>query len=146
VQTIGALYEASRAGVRIDLVVRGICALRPGMPSISDNIRVRSVIGRLLEHSRVFYFENDGTPEVYLSSADWMGRNFFSRIEACFPVEEKRLRDRVVREGLELYLQDTARAWELQSDGTYVRVGSARHPRDAQQQLLELLSEIAPAD
>jgi polyphosphate kinase len=143
--TIAALYEASRAGVRIDLIVRGICALRPGIPGVSENIRVRSVIGRLLEHSRVFYFENEGTPEVYLSSADWMGRNFFSRIEACFPVEEKRMRDRVIKEGLELYLQDTARAWELQSDGTYVRVGTERHPRDAQQQLLEQLGELTPS-
>jgi polyphosphate kinase len=142
VHTIAALYEASRAGVKIDLIVRGICALRPGIPGISENIRVRSVIGRLLEHSRVFYFENEGTPEVFLSSADWMGRNFFSRIEVCFPVAEKRLRDRVVKEGLEMYLHDTARAWELQSDGSYVHVRAGKHPRDAQQQLLEQLSEF----
>ena len=142
VHTIAALYEASRAGVKIDLIVRGICALRPGIPGISENIRVRSVIGRLLEHSRVFYFENEGTPEVFLSSADWMGRNFFSRIEVCFPVAEKRLRDRVVKEGLEMYLHDTARAWELQSDGSYIHVRAGKHPRDAQQQLLEQLSEF----
>jgi len=142
VHTIAALYEASRAGVKIDLIVRGICALRPGIPGISENIRVRSVIGRLLEHSRVFYFENEGTPEVFLSSADWMGRNFFSRIEVCFPVAEKRLRDRVIKEGLEMYLHDTARAWELQSDGSYVHVRAGKHPRDAQQQLLEQLSEF----
>jgi polyphosphate kinase len=142
VHTIAALYEASRAGVKIDLIVRGICALRPGIPGISENIRVRSVIGRLLEHSRVFYFENEGTPEVFLSSADWMGRNFFSRIEVCFPVAEKRLRDRVVKEGLEMYLHDTARAWELQSDGSYIHVRAGKHQRDAQQQLLEQLSEF----
>jgi polyphosphate kinase len=100
------------------------------------------VIGRLLEHSRVFYFENEGTPEVFLSSADWMGRNFFSRIEVCFPVAEKRLRDRVVKEGLEMYLHDTARAWELQSDGSYIHVRAGKHQRDAQQQLLEQLSEF----
>jgi polyphosphate kinase len=144
VHTIAALYEASRAGVKIDLIVRGICALRPGIPGVSDNIRVRSVIGRLLEHSRVFYFENEGTPEVFLSSADWMGRNFFSRIEVCFQVAEKRLRDRVIKEGLEMYLHDTARAWELQSDGSYVHVRAGKHPRDAQQLLLEQLSEFTP--
>jgi len=145
VHTIAALYEASRAGVRIDLIVRGICALRPGIPGVSENIRVRSVIGRLLEHSRVFYFENEGTPEVFLSSADWMGRNFFSRIEVCFQVAEKRLRDRVIKEGLEMYLHDTARAWELQSDGSYVHVRAGKHPRDAQQLLLEQLSEFTPS-
>ncbi|HMM74462.1 MAG TPA: polyphosphate kinase 1 [Gammaproteobacteria bacterium] len=145
VQTIVALYEASRAGVKIDLIVRGICALRPGIPGVSENIRVRSVVGRLLEHSRVFLFENDGAPEVYLSSADWMGRNFFSRIEVCFPVEDKRLRDRVIKEGLELYLQDNARAWELRSDGSYHRARVGARVRDAQQTLIDQLSEAGPA-
>lgn len=143
-QVIAALYAASRAGVKIDLIVRGICALRPGLPGVSDNIRVRSVIGRLLEHSRVFHFENDGAPEVYLSSADWMGRNFFSRIEVCFPVEDKRLRDRVIKEGLELYLHDNARAWELKSDGSYHHVRSGSRVRDAQQMLIDQLSEAGP--
>jgi len=143
-QVIAALYAASRAGVKIDLIVRGICALRPGIPGVSDNIRVRSVIGRLLEHSRVFHFENDGAPEVYLSSADWMGRNFFSRIEVCFPVEDKRLRDRVIKEGLELYLHDNARAWELKSDGSYHHVRSGSRVRDAQQMLIDQLSEAGP--
>ena len=145
VQIITALYEASRAGVKIDLIVRGICALRPGIPGVSENIRVRSVIGRLLEHSRVFLFDNDGTPEVFLSSADWMGRNFFSRVEVCFPVEDKRLRDRVIKEGLESYLQDNARAWELRSDGSYHRARPGSRPRDAQQSLIDQLSEAGPA-
>ena len=144
VQIIAALYEASRAGVKIELIVRGICALRPGIPGVSDNIRVRSVIGRLLEHSRIFLFSNDDAPEVYLSSADWMGRNFFSRIEVCFPVEDKRLRDRVIKEGLELYLHDNARAWELRSDGSYHRVRGGGRVRDAQQQLLDQMGEVAP--
>lgn len=145
VQTIAALYEASRAGVKIELIVRGICALRPGIPGVSDNIRVRSVIGRLLEHSRVFLFDNDGAPEVYLSSADWMGRNFFNRIEVCFPVEDKRLRDRVIKEGLEIYLHDNARAWELRSDGSYHRVRGAGRVRDAQLMLLDQMGEVTPA-
>ena len=136
--------RSSRAGVKIELIVRGICALRPGIPGVSDNIRVRSVIGRLLEHSRVFLFSNDDAPEVYLSSADWMGRNFFSRIEVCFPVEDKRLRDRVIKEGLELYLHDNARAWELRSDGSYHRVRGGGRVRDAQQQLLDQMGEVAP--
>ena len=144
VQVIAALYEASRAGVKIDLIVRGICALRPGIPGVSDNIRVRSVVGRLLEHARVFLFQNDGAPQVYLSSADWMGRNFFSRIEVCFPVEDKRLRDRVIKEGLELYLQDNARAWELKSDGSYSRARAGNRVRDAQQQLIDQFSEAGP--
>jgi polyphosphate kinase len=144
VNTIIALYEASRAGVKIDLIVRGICALRPGIPGVSENIRVRSIIGRFLEHSRVFFFQNEESPEVYLSSADWMGRNFFNRIEACLPVEDRRLRDRIVKEGLENYLQDNSRAWQLQSDGSYERVkGSGRH-RDAQLLLLEQLGEHEP--
>jgi len=141
VNVIFALYKASRAGVRIDLVVRGICALRPGLPGISENIRVRSIVGRFLEHSRVFYFENNGDKEVYLSSADWMGRNFFNRIEVCFPIEDKRLRDRVVKEGLETYLEDNTRAWILNGDGSYHRVKSAAKPRDAQLKLIEQLGE-----
>ncbi|MGD9601614.1 MAG: polyphosphate kinase 1 [Gammaproteobacteria bacterium] len=143
VNVIFALYQASQAGVRIDLIVRGICALRPGLPGVSDNIRVRSVVGRFLEHSRVFYFENGGDRDVYLSSADWMGRNFFNRIEVCFPVEDRRLRDRVVREGLEAYLEDDTRAWLLASDGSYHRVtpGGAERANDAQLRLLAELGE-----
>lgn len=142
VQIIQALYEASQAGVKIDLIVRGVCALRPGIPGISENISVRSIVSRFLEHTRVFHFHNDGDKEVYLSSADWMGRNFFSRVEACFLVEDKRLRDRIIREGLNNYLSDNTRAWILKSDGTYVRSkpGSTK-VRDAQQSLLDKLAE-----
>jgi polyphosphate kinase len=139
---IQALYEASRAGVKIDLIVRGVCALRPGVENVSENINVRSIVGRFLEHTRVFYFLNDSHQQVYLSSADWMGRNFFNRVETCFMVEDKRLRDRVIKQGLSNYLNDNTRAWQLRSDGTYVRVkpGSSRQ-RDAQQSLLEHLGE-----
>ncbi|MEN9726301.1 MAG: hypothetical protein RL434_667, partial [Pseudomonadota bacterium] len=141
INVIKALYAASQAGVKIELIVRGICALRPGLPGISDNIRVRSIVGRFLEHSRIFHFQNDDEPEVYLSSADWMGRNFFNRIEVCFPVEDKRLRDRVLREGLEIYLNDNTRAWLLDAEGQYHRVRAGGKPRDAQAQLLAKLAE-----
>ncbi len=141
VRVIQALYTASQAGVKIDLIIRGICALRPGIKNVSDNIRVRSIVGRFLEHTRVFYFHNDGAKEVYLSSADWMGRNFFNRVETCFPIEDKRLRDRVIKEGLDYYLSDNVRAWQLRSDGSYERVKSSARPKDAQQVLLEALTE-----
>jgi len=142
VRVIQALYEASRAGVKIDLIVRGVCALRPGIENVSENINVRSIVGRFLEHTRVYYFHNDGQQEVYLSSADWMDRNFFNRVETCFIVEEKRLRDRIIKQGLNNYLTDNTRAWQLRSDGTYTRMkpGSSR-PRDAQQLLLDHLGE-----
>lgn len=137
-QVIRALYEASRAGVKIDLIVRGMCALRPGIGGVSDNITVRSVIGRFLEHTRVFYFLNGGDEEVFLSSADWMGRNFFNRIEVCFPLEDKRLRQRVIKESLLNYLSDNTQAWVLQSDGSYKRQTPGGHkPRSAQRRLLE---------
>ena len=138
VQTINALYEASAAGVKIDLIVRGICALKPGIPGISENIRVRSIVGRFLEYVRVFYFQNDGSQELYLSSVDWMERNFFNRVETCFLIEDKRLRKRILKEGLNNYLADNTRAWLLQSDGSYLRTkpGSSRI-RDAQDSLLE---------
>ena len=142
VQTIDALYEASCAGVKIDLIVRGVCALKPGVPEISENIRVRSIVGRFLEHSRVFFFQNDGAQELYLSSADWMGRNFFNRVETCCLIEDKRLRKRVLKEGLNNYLADNTRAWMLKSDGSYVRTrpGTSRG-RDAQLNLLDNLSQ-----
>ncbi|MGH8178597.1 MAG: polyphosphate kinase 1 [Steroidobacter sp.] len=123
-QIIQTLYHAAMAGVKIDLIVRGICALRPGVRGISENISVRSVIGRFLEHSRVFYFLNDGNPEIYCASADWMERNFFRRIEVCFPIERKQHRRRIV-EDLEIYLADNTQAWELRSDGQYVRLDAA---------------------
>ena len=120
-EIIAALYDASQVGVRIDLIVRGVCALRPGIPGVSDNIRVRSVLGRFLEHSRVFYFRNGGAGDVYLASADWMDRNFFRRIEVCFPVIDARLKRRVLREGLKPYVARDVDAWEMDADGQYRR-------------------------
>ena len=123
-QTIEALYRASGAGVKADLIVRGICALRPGLPGVSENITVRSVIGRFLEHSRVFYFENGGQPELYCASADWMERNFFRRVEVGFPVNRDSQRERILRDLL-LYLADNTQAWILRCDGSYVRSEAA---------------------
>lgn len=120
VKVIDALYEASSAGVKIDLIVRGVCALRPGIEGISDNIRVRSIVGHFLEHTRVFHFHNNGNNEVYLSSADSMGRNFFNRVETSFAIEDKRLRERILKECLNNGLSDNTHAWSLRSDGCYV--------------------------
>jgi polyphosphate kinase len=134
---IEALYRASRAGVQIDLIVRGICALRPGVPHVSANIRVRSVIGRFLEHSRVFYFENGGEPELYCASADWMERNLFRRIEVMFPIQRKALRERILRD-VETYLWDNTQAWLLDSDGRYTRAQPGTEPPvTAQNELLQ---------
>jgi polyphosphate kinase len=136
-QVIESLYRASGAGVRIQLIVRGVCALCPGIPGVSEHITVRSVIGRFLEHSRAYWFENGGAPELYLSSADWMERNFFRRVEIAFPVLREQHRDRIFRD-LEAYLADDANAWELRPDGTYERVTPGTGPpRAAQQMLLE---------
>jgi polyphosphate kinase len=118
---IQALYRASQAGVEIELLVRGICSLRPGLRGISDRIRVRSIVGRFLEHSRIFYFENGGEPEIYLGSADWMPRNLHERVEVLFPLRNPLLRDRVVHEILAAYLADNIKARFLQSDGRYLR-------------------------
>lgn len=119
-QIIDALYAASQAGVKIDLIVRGICSLAPGIPGLSDNIRVRSIIGRFLEHHRVYYFENHGQePQLYCSSADWMSRNLLARVETCFPILDQECFQQVFTEGLAIYLEDTTSAWELQSDGSY---------------------------
>ncbi|MDP2784944.1 MAG: polyphosphate kinase 1 [Sulfurimicrobium sp.] len=140
-EVIQALYEASCAGVKIDLIVRGVCALRPGVPGVSENIRVRSVIGRFLEHSRIFYFRNNGAQDVYLSSADWMNRNLFRRIEVAFPVLDSRLKKRVIREGLEPYLKDNVQTWEMDADGVYRRKVSRRaKPVSAQGELLALMA------
>ncbi len=119
VDIIRALYDASQAGVKIDLVVRGICGLRPGVAGISDNIRVRSIVGRFLEHSRVFWFENGGTPEVFLGSADWMPRNLRGRVEVAFPVEDPRLKSRLRDEILGNFLGDNVKAREMLADGTH---------------------------
>jgi len=146
-QVIEALYDASQAGVQVDLIVRGVCALRPGIPGLSDNIRVRSVIGRFLEHSRVFYFLHGGAEDVFLSSADWMERNFFRRIEVCVPILDPKLKSRVIKEGLKAYLADNCQAWELDADGRY-KLKKPRNgvPNSAQEQLLAELSAAQSAD
>lgn len=123
---IQSLYAASNAGVKIDLIVRGACALRPGVPGLSDNIRVRSVVGRFLEHTRIFYFRNDGRRDVYISSADWMSRNLFRRVEVVVPILDKSIKKRVIDEGLLPYLKDNVNAWELASDGEYRRIAPRR--------------------
>ncbi len=121
-KVIEALYRASNAGVEIDLVVRGVCALRPGIPRVSERIRVRSILGRFLEHSRVYYFLNDGgEEELWCSSADWMDRNLFRRIEVAFPIESRRHRERILGD-LEAYLADDTYAWQLRADGRYERL------------------------
>ena len=135
-QSIEALYRASRAGVTIDLIVRGICALRPGLPGVSENITVRSIVGRFLEHSRVFYFENAGNAELYCASADWMERNFFRRVEVAFPIEPPQLRERILRD-LDIYFSDNTQAWRLTSDGIYRRAAPGSEPPvNAQETLL----------
>jgi polyphosphate kinase len=140
-ETIMALYEASQAGVKVDLIVRGVCALRPGVPGLSENIRVRSVIGRFLEHTRIFYFRNNLAHNVYLSSADWMDRNFFRRIEVCFPVLDKKLKKRVIEEGLKIYLLDNCQACDMNADGQYRRRTPRRAaPMCAQTMLLQKLA------
>jgi polyphosphate kinase len=116
-----ALYEASQAGVKIDLIVRGICCLRPGVPGVSDNIRVVSIVGRFLEHSRIFYFGNGSHPKVYLGSADWMPRNLFRRVEVVFPVLDPALRKRITDVIIPAYLTDCVKARVLGSDGVYTR-------------------------
>jgi polyphosphate kinase len=138
---IEALYEASRAGVPIDLIVRGICALRPGVPEVSENIRVRSVLGRFLEHSRVYFFENAGQPRLWCASADWMERNFFRRVEVAVPIERSKLRERIIHD-LESWLADNTNAWLLQTDGSYVRTQPGDEaPYNAQESLLERYRE-----
>ena len=143
-ETINALYEASQAGVKVDLLIRGVCALRPGVKGLSENISVRSVIGRFLEHSRIYYFRNDLAHDVYLASADWMDRNFFRRIEVCFPVLDKKLKKRVLDEGLKIYLLDNLQAWDMDSTGGYKRKLAQRSaPKCAQIELLKLLADTS---
>jgi polyphosphate kinase len=135
---VEALYRASCAGVQIDLIVRGSCILRPGLPGVSERIHVRSVLGRFLEHSRVHWFANDGDPKIYCSSADWMERNLLRRVEACFPIRDKQLAERVFDEALANYLEDNVQAWLLDADGQYRRAtpdGAPAH--SAQLSLLE---------
>lgn len=136
---IDALYRASSAGVRIDLIVRGICSLRPGVRGLSENIRVRSIIGRFLEHSRVYFFRNGGDEEYFCSSADWMDRNFFRRTEVCFPVRRRVLKQRL-RADLELLLSDDCHAWLLRGDGCYEKSEPQGQGTSAQQTLLAELA------
>jgi len=137
---VNKLYEASTAGVEIDLIIRGICTLRPGIPGLSENIRVRSIVGRFLEHSRVYYFANDGQGEFYCSSADWMERNLFHRNESCFEIRQKALKEQILSD-LELFLADNCQAWALHGDGSYERLrpGDAK-PISAQAEFLKQLS------
>jgi polyphosphate kinase len=139
-EIIEALYAASRAGVQVDLIVRGVCCLRPGVPGLSEHIRVRSVIGRFLEHHRIYYFHADGADRLYLASADWMERNFFRRIEVAFPVLDPKLKRRVIKEGLKSYLADNCQAWDMDGDGQY-RMRPSRRVRTCAQELL--LGELA---
>ena len=139
-QIIDALYEASSAGVEIDLIVRGVCSLRPGVAGLSENIRVRSVVGRFLEHSRVYYFYNDGKEEFYCSSADWMDRNMFRRNESCFEIRQKAMKEQI-RHDLELFLADNSQAWELDGAGNYTRVDAGGGERISAQD--QFLSELA---
>ena len=136
---IDELYKASQAGVKIDLVVRGACALRAGVPGLSENIRVRSIVGRFLEHSRVFYFHANGTENVYLSSADWMDRNFFRRVEIAFPILDRRLKRRVIRESFTIALRDNQLAWKALPTGDYVRLRSRAKPVNIHHVLMDEL-------
>ncbi|ONG39616.1 RNA degradosome polyphosphate kinase [Alkanindiges hydrocarboniclasticus] len=142
-QLIDGLYRASQEGVKIDLIIRSICCLRPQLPGLSDNITVRSIVGRFLEHTRVFYFANaGGESRVYCSSADWMDRNLFSRVEACFPIEEPSLKKRIIQQGLLNYLGDNQQVWVLKGNGEWKRLiaDDNEQPHMAQQILLDKLS------
>jgi polyphosphate kinase len=145
-EIIQALYRASQAGVKIDLVVRGICCLRPGIRGVSENIKVRSVLGRFLEHTRVFCFHNNGEPEVFCASADWMSRNLLRRVETCFPIHDPGLRREVISQGLQIYLSDNVGTWHLQSDGEYKRLLRRGEGKNAQQILMEKLGRLNTGD
>ncbi|MBU3697383.1 polyphosphate kinase 1 [Dechloromonas sp.] len=139
-EVIDAMYEASQAGVEINLLVRGVCMLRPGVTGLSERIHVRSIIGRFLEHHRIFYFYDGGKESIYLSSADWMERNFFKRIELAFPILDPKLKKRVINEGLKFYLADNQQGWEMNSQGVYQRRRSSRSkPHNAQGELMATL-------
>jgi len=138
---IEALYDASKVGVRVDLIVRGICCLRPSVPKLSENITVRSIVDRFLEHSRIFFFENNGNPKVFAGSGDWMYRNFTKRIEVTFPIEDKKIKHRIINEILPLYLKDNVKAHELQPDGTYVQLkpGGGEEATRSQTQFISII-------
>ncbi|PJX26055.1 polyphosphate kinase 1 [Advenella sp. S44] len=141
IEVINALYKASQAGVRIELIVRGVCALRSGVPGLSENIRVRSIVGRFLEHSRVFYFYADGQEQVYLSSADWMARNFFRRVEVAFPILNPVLKKRVINESFIFPLKDNVLSWEQKPSSEYERIKNRREPFNIHQYLMNLLGK-----
>lgn len=138
---IRSLYRASQDGVQIDLIIRGICCLRPGVPGLSENITVRSIIGRFLEHSRVFYFHAAGEEKLYCASADWMTRNLYRRVEVAFPLEDPKHRERILEEALHKPLRDNCEAWMLDSDGNYAQLSPAGEPENRSQQ--ELLNELS---
>ena len=144
-QLVDALYDASKAGVKIDLIVRGICSLRPGVPGLSENIHVRSIVGRFLEHSRVYCFLNNGNEEYYCSSADWMHRNLFRRNESCFEIRQKAMKEQI-RHDLELFLADNCEAWVLHGDGSYEQLSPGKKKRiSAQDDFLNKLATVSPA-
>ena len=140
---VDKLYSASQSGVKIELIVRSACTLRPGIKGLSENITVKSILGRFLEHTRIYYFENNGSPRTYIASADWMDRNFFSRVEIAVPIEDKVLNRRIVSEGLRYYLNDNYNAWILRKNGKYHRVTNRKNRKyEAQKRLLEKLSRF----
>ena len=140
---IKELYRASQAGVQIELIVRGICCLRPGLKGLSENIRVRSIIGRFLEHSRLFYFHAAGSEKLFCSSADWMSRNLYRRVEIAFPIDDPEQKQRLFRETMQIPLQDNVDAWNLNSDGTYERIQKTTEPsKRSQQELLNQLKSV----
>jgi polyphosphate kinase len=143
---VEALYRASQAGVKVDLIVRDTCRLLPGIPGVSENVRVQSIVGRFLEHSRIFYFRNGGNEEYYIGSADCMKRNLESRVEVVAPVEDKQLREDL-RLMLDIQFSDQRNAWDMQSDGRYIQrtVGEGSDPRGAPEQLIELADKRSKA-
>ncbi|MCK5336573.1 MAG: RNA degradosome polyphosphate kinase, partial [Gammaproteobacteria bacterium] len=136
------LYRASQAGVKIDLIIRGVCRLKPGIKGISDNISVRSIVGRFLEHSRIYYFQNEDKPKVFCSSADWMERNLYRRVEACFPILDETLKKQIIKEGLLAYLSDNTDSWVLQSDGSYKKLAATASQKSNSIQI-KLLESLA---
>ena len=142
IKTINALYKASQKGVKIDLIIRGICMLKPGVPGLSENITVRSTIGRFLEHSRIFFFKNNGANDVFLSSADWMDRNFFRRVEIAFPILNSKLKRRVINEGLNVHLKDNYLSWKMKNDGVYkIRRNIGERKFSSQEYLLNVYAK-----
>ena len=142
-QMIMKLYEASMAGVKIELIVRGVYCLRPQMKEISENITVRSIVGRFLEHSRIYYFYNDGEEEIYISSADWMYRNLSKRVETMGIVEDEGIKEKI-KQILDIYLSDNTNAYELQVDGGYVPVEIKKRIVNSQMEMLHVMKDEAP--